>query len=77
MIVNLHYNILNDLIIFIFHFIKPLSLMMVFFDGEEAFLEWSKSDSLYGSRHLAAKMESTTFLHDGRHIVNQLYRIVR
>ena len=28
---------------------------LVFFDGEEAFHEWSDTDSLYGSRHLAAK----------------------
>ncbi|XP_074060068.1 glutaminyl-peptide cyclotransferase [Macrotis lagotis] len=36
-----------------------LSLQLIFFDGEEAFLHWSPQDSLYGSRHLAAKMEST------------------
>lgn len=28
---------------------------LVFFDGEEAYAEWTDSDSLYGSRHLAAK----------------------
>ena len=28
---------------------------LVFFDGEEAFHEWSGTDSLYGSRHLAEK----------------------
>jgi glutaminyl-peptide cyclotransferase len=28
---------------------------LVFFDGEEAIHEWSDTDSLYGSRHLAAK----------------------
>ena len=28
---------------------------LVFFDGEEAFGQWSANDSLYGSRHLAAK----------------------
>jgi Zn-dependent M28 family amino/carboxypeptidase len=28
----------------------------VFFDGEEALREWSPSDSLYGSRHLAEKL---------------------
>lgn len=26
---------------------------MVFFDGEEAFVSWTKDDSIYGSRHLA------------------------
>jgi glutaminyl-peptide cyclotransferase len=28
---------------------------LVFFDGEEAFHEWTDTDSLYGSRHLAEK----------------------
>ena len=27
----------------------------VFFDGEEAFVRWTSTDSLYGSRHLANK----------------------
>jgi Zn-dependent M28 family amino/carboxypeptidase len=31
------------------------SVYLVFFDGEEAVKSWSDSDSLYGSRHLAAK----------------------
>jgi glutaminyl-peptide cyclotransferase len=37
---------------------KPLdgySIWLVFFDGEEAFQNWSDKDSLYGSRHLADK----------------------
>lgn len=37
---------------------KPLdgySIWLVFFDGEEAFKQWSDTDSLYGSRHLADK----------------------
>jgi glutaminyl-peptide cyclotransferase len=31
------------------------SVWLVFDDGEEAIKEWSSSDSLYGTRHLAAK----------------------
>ncbi|HXR38410.1 MAG TPA: M28 family peptidase [Terracidiphilus sp.] len=31
------------------------SIWLVFFDGEEAFQTWSRSDSTYGSRHLAAR----------------------
>ena len=31
------------------------SVWLVFFDGEEAFNTWSRSDSTYGSRHLAAR----------------------
>jgi len=34
------------------------SVWLVFFDGEEAVREWTHTDSLYGSRHMAAKMES-------------------
>jgi Zn-dependent M28 family amino/carboxypeptidase len=33
-------------------------IWLVFFDGEEAFEQWSESDSLYGSRHLAAKWKT-------------------
>lgn len=36
-----------------------LTLQLIFFDGEEALFRWSASDSLYGSRHLARKMEAT------------------
>lgn len=32
-----------------------LSLMFIFFDGEEAFKDWNAEDSIYGARHLAAK----------------------
>jgi Zn-dependent M28 family amino/carboxypeptidase len=31
------------------------SVWLVFFDGEEAIQSWSRSDSTYGSRHLASK----------------------
>ena len=34
------------------------TLQLIFFDGEEAFAEWSDDDSLYGSRHLAELMNS-------------------
>lgn len=33
---------------------------MVFFDGEEAWVEWSSTDSLYGSRHLAEMWSNTS-----------------
>ncbi|XP_062324674.1 glutaminyl-peptide cyclotransferase [Osmerus eperlanus] len=36
-----------------------LSLQLLFFDGEEALFQWTSTDSLYGSRHLAQKMERT------------------
>lgn len=31
------------------------SLQLVFFDGEEALVQWSESDSIYGAKHLAAR----------------------
>ncbi|XP_053729111.1 glutaminyl-peptide cyclotransferase-like a [Synchiropus splendidus] len=37
----------------------PVSLQLVFFDGEESFEEWTATDSLYGSRHLAERMAHT------------------
>ena len=35
--------------------LEGYSVWLVFFDGEEAFQNWSRSDSTFGSRHLAAK----------------------
>jgi glutaminyl-peptide cyclotransferase len=34
------------------------SVWLIFFDGEEAIQAWSRSDSTYGSRHLAAKWQN-------------------
>ncbi|XP_077319336.1 glutaminyl-peptide cyclotransferase-like protein isoform X1 [Lithobates pipiens] len=36
---------------------SSLTLQLFFLDGEEAFGEWSESDSLYGARHLAGRLE--------------------
>lgn len=46
---------------------KNLGLMLIFFDGEEAFREWTATDSLYGSRHLAQKWASQPYK-NGREI---------
>ncbi|TPX34666.1 hypothetical protein SmJEL517_g02704 [Synchytrium microbalum] len=35
------------------------TLQLIFFDGEEAFKEWSATDSLYGARHLAKKWDES------------------
>jgi len=35
------------------------TLWLVFFDGEEAFLEWTDADSLYGSRRFVEQMQLT------------------
>ena len=37
-------------------------IWLVFLDGEESFEQWSESDSLYGSRHLAAKWKAAGVL---------------
>ena len=37
-------------------------IYLVWFDGEEAFGEWSASDSLYGSRHLADRWAADNML---------------
>ncbi|XP_059613144.1 glutaminyl-peptide cyclotransferase [Phlebotomus argentipes] len=39
-----------------------VGLMVVFFDGEEAFETWSDKDSIYGARHLAKRWEREGFL---------------
>ncbi|XP_062408163.1 glutaminyl-peptide cyclotransferase-like a [Sardina pilchardus] len=38
-----------------------VTLQLVFFDGEEAFEEWTDTDSIYGSRHLAERMARTPY----------------
>uniref|UniRef100_A0A8V5GT54 glutaminyl-peptide cyclotransferase n=1 Tax=Melopsittacus undulatus TaxID=13146 RepID=A0A8V5GT54_MELUD len=38
---------------------RELTLQLLFLDGEEAFESWSATDSLYGARHLAARMAAT------------------
>ncbi|KIP10852.1 hypothetical protein PHLGIDRAFT_183783 [Phlebiopsis gigantea 11061_1 CR5-6] len=35
------------------------TLQLVFFDGEEAFKDWTATDSIYGARHLAEKWSSS------------------
>lgn len=52
---------------------KPESgpeVWIVFFDGEEAVGDWSETDSLYGSRHLAARMEREGQLGSIRALIN-------
>ncbi|KAI9204643.1 uncharacterized protein BJ171DRAFT_504957 [Polychytrium aggregatum] len=51
------------------------SLQFVFFDGEEAFKDWTATDSLYGSRHLASKWEQEYFVGAGGSSYSTLSRI--
>ncbi|KAJ6490490.1 glutaminyl-peptide cyclotransferase-like protein [Mycena vulgaris] len=39
--------------------VSDTTLQLVFFDGEEAFVEWTPTDSIYGARHLAEKWGTT------------------
>ncbi|KAJ7578478.1 glutaminyl-peptide cyclotransferase-like protein [Mycena floridula] len=42
--------------------VADTTLQLIFFDGEEAFHDWTDTDSIYGSRHLAEKWASTYIL---------------
>jgi glutaminyl-peptide cyclotransferase len=42
--------------------IADTTLQLVFFDGEEAFKDWTAKDSIYGARHLAEKWANTYVL---------------
>jgi len=43
---------------------------LVFFDGEEAFGEWTDTDSLYGSRHLVERWRSDGTLRRIKALIN-------
>ena len=53
-----------------------VTVQMLFLDGEEAYLEWTNTDSLYGSRHLAelwaTQMDPNT---PGRTILQNIVRV--
>merc|ERR1719342_1811691 len=44
---------------------SDLTLQFIFFDGEEAFVRWSSTDSIYGARNLAAKWENQVYTDGG------------
>jgi len=50
---------------------QELTIQFIFFDGEEAFKQWTSTDSIYGSRELAKVWEKTSYSHDnvdGNHL---------
>lgn len=50
--------------------VADTTLQLVFFDGEEAFVFWTATDSIYGARHLADKWASTYLSpHDKRRLM--------
>ncbi|THU88592.1 hypothetical protein K435DRAFT_761703 [Dendrothele bispora CBS 962.96] len=42
--------------------VADTTLQLLFFDGEEAFVQWTDTDSIYGARHLAEKWATTYVL---------------
>ena len=53
-----------------------VSLQLIFFDGEEAFRHWTATDSIYGARHLAARMHAERVEVMREVVVSSLERIV-
>lgn len=45
-------------------------IYLVWLDGEEAFAQWSSTDGVYGSRHLAAKWEADGTLERMKALIN-------
>jgi Zn-dependent M28 family amino/carboxypeptidase len=45
-------------------------IYLVWFDGEEAYKEWTETDSVYGSRHLAQKWNAEGFLTKIKALIN-------
>ncbi|OCT67752.1 glutaminyl-peptide cyclotransferase-like protein [Xenopus laevis] len=45
-----------------------LTLQLFFLDGEEALAEWTATDSLYGARHLAQRLEKSELPGGGDHL---------
>ena len=48
------------ILLFLYFQARDISLQFIFFDGEEAFETWSTTDSTYGARHLADKLQNET-----------------
>lgn len=54
---------------------SDLTLQFIFFDGEEAFHRWTKEDSLYGARNLAAKLQDISYPANNRDGTHSLHRM--
>jgi len=53
-----------------------VSLQYIFFDGEEAFVEWSDTDSIWGARNLARKWANTPYPTGNTEMTTELDRMV-
>uniref|UniRef100_A0A0N4ZYA5 Glutaminyl-peptide cyclotransferase n=1 Tax=Parastrongyloides trichosuri TaxID=131310 RepID=A0A0N4ZYA5_PARTI len=56
---------------------KDLTLQLIFFDGEEAFVDWTQKDSIYGSRHLAKKWADEYFTDEACNAIGLIKTIDR
>ncbi|KAK4320675.1 hypothetical protein Pmani_008508 [Petrolisthes manimaculis] len=54
---------------------SDLTLQFIFFDGEEAFHRWSNTDSLYGSRNLAARLHNQPYPPNNQDNTHELHRM--
>ncbi|XP_066592316.1 glutaminyl-peptide cyclotransferase [Prorops nasuta] len=54
---------------------QDLSLMFIFFDGEEAFKQWGPKDSIYGAKHLAARWHNTIHFYEGQTPITALDKL--
>lgn len=51
---------------------KDVGLVLLFLDGEEAVVKWTRKDSVYGSRHLATRWSKEVTHADGRTALDKI-----
>ena len=56
--------------------VPKYGIKMIFFDGEEALVSWTETDSIYGSKNLANKMSKTRVQLSADRSISQLQQIV-
>ncbi|RZC34662.1 Peptidase M28 domain containing protein [Asbolus verrucosus] len=54
---------------------SDLALKLIFFDGEEAFIEWGPHDSIYGAKHLARELHNNKTEISRGEIISELDRV--
>lgn len=54
---------------------SDVGLKLVFFDGEEAFVQWGPNDSIYGAKHLASKWDQNLRVGPGSELTADIKRI--
>lgn len=54
---------------------QELSLMFIFFDGEEAFHTWGPKDSIYGAKHLASIWGNNITSYGGENEISEIEKL--